>query len=209
MDDRTRTHGHAQGVHQHNSDPGIGGLAIGAMLAVILGALLVAGLTTAIGTWPAVIVSTLAFAGLVWVLIPTSEAPNLHAERLLDDRGLRSAKTTPPGKHIRRGLTVACLGGVCGIVMSVVPGCAESPANVAAFEALDTNRQQLDPMTLRGIADAESTPIDEGGISSDLADQYRGLLSDHNALIDALLGRPAEGAGVVVEPESADPKYTP
>ena len=80
--------------------------------------------------------------------------------------------------------------------MSVVPGCAESPAHVAAFEALDTNRQQLDPMTLRGIADAEST----GDVSPALGEQYRGLLSDQNALIDALLGREPE-AVVEVDPE--------
>lgn len=203
MDDRTRSTEARLHIEQLNSDPGIGGLVLGAVLAVMLGSLMVAGLATAIGAWPAAGLATLAFAGLVWFLVPTAEmSPAPRA-------GSRSGAPRSSFRLVRRGLTIACLGGVCGIVMSIVPGCSDSPAKINAYQALDTNDDILTPFTLRGIDDAESQWPAEGSISPALAEQYRGLAGDNSELIDALNGRPAEGAGVVVGPQRQNRNNTP
>lgn len=191
MDDRTRTHTGTDAPllaeHPYNSMD-FAGLVFGTAMAVLLGTLLVAGLGTAIGTWPAVIVATLTFAGLLWKLVPTAEST-------------ATRRVSVVRRIVHRGIVVGCLGGVCGIAMSALPGCAESQANVQAHKALQTNNDILAPFTVRGIDDAQS----DGELSPALADQYRGLVEDNTLLIETLNGRPAEGAGVVVKPEEILP----
>lgn len=195
MDDRTRTQTGTDAPllaeHPYNSMD-FAGLVFGTAMAVLLGTLLVAGLGTAIGTWPAVIVATLTFAGLLWKLVPTAEST-------------ATRRVSVVRRIVHRGIVVGCLGGVCGIAMSALPGCAESQANVAAHQALQTNNDILAPFTLRGIDDAEEAYPGEDGISPALAAQYRGLVDDNGQLIDTLNGRPADGAGVAVEPERDTP----
>lgn len=202
MDDRTRSTEaplHPYYTQRTNEGPG---LALAALMIVIVGAMMVAGLATAIGKWPAVLIVLVLFSVFVW-MIPSDKAPSgkpsWRAGRASPGR------RSPVGRALRRGLTVACMGVICGIVMSALPGCAESQANVAAHQALQTNNDILAPFTLRGIDDAEEAYPGEDGISPALAAQYRGLVDDNEQLIDTLNGRPADGAGVAVEPERDTP----
>lgn len=198
MDDRTRSTEaplHPYYTQRTNDGPA---LAVAALMIVIVGALMVAGLATAIGKWPAILVVLVLFSGFVW-LIPSAKAPSgkpsWRAGRVSAGRRSRVGHT------VHRGLTLACLGVICGIVMSAVPGCAESQANVQAHQALQTNNDILAPFTVRGIDDAES----DGDVSPSLGAQYRGLVDDNTQLIETLNGRPADGAGVAVEPERDTP----
>ena len=174
MDDRTRTHEGTEAPYlpgnQYNSLDYLG-LLFGGLMAVLLGVFIVAGLSVAIGTWPAVIIAVATFAGLVWKLIPTVESTPT-----------RRARTVR--RLVHRGIVVASLGGITGICMSALPGCSKSPVDIAAHNALHTNNEALTPMTLRGIDDA----VSDGDISPELAEQYRGLIDDNTALIDSLRG---------------------
>jgi hypothetical protein len=190
------------------------------VLVVMLGALLFAGLAVAVGTIPAIALTVLAFAAIVWFCVPTEEPQNLHAERLLSD-GQDARTCFPPSpqpspasgegagfvifsRPRREGKSreLRKASPIAGVFLAIVianfmPGCSTSPVDLAAYESLDTNRDQLDPMTLRGIEDA----VSDGDISASLADQYRGLMADDRRLIDALLGRESAAPVVEVQPE--------